>query len=192
MKDDFGDLLVDCILESERLILRPLRDDDAMPMAALVNDRRIADGTLNIPFPYDLHHAETFIESQREARRKGTHLASALERKSDGQLLGGAGLVFQLEYERAEMGYWLGVPYWNQGYVTEAGRVLLDFAFRDAGLNRVYATHFSDNPASGRVMQKLGMTREGMLRQHYIRFGQPKDTVYYGILRSEWEAQRAG
>jgi RimJ/RimL family protein N-acetyltransferase len=191
MKPDLGAALADLRLESERLILRALRDDDALPMAAIANDRRIAEGTLTMPYPYDSHDAETFIERAREARRKATLLSNALERKSDGLFIGAMGLVLELHYDRAELGYWLGAEFWNQGYATEAARALLDYAFREIRLNRVYATHFSDNPASGRVMQKLGMTCEGTLRQHFVRFGQPKDTVYYGILRDEWLANES-
>lgn len=186
--DQFGAALVDLVLESERLILRTPRPGDALPMAALANDRRVAEGTLNMPFPYDAHDAETFIELARTARERSSFLANAIERKSDGAFIGMIGLVFQMEYDRAELGYWLGVPFWNQGYATEAARALLDFAFRELRLNRVYAAHYGDNPASGRVMQKLGMTYEGTLRQHLIRLGRPKDNVCYGILRDEWLA----
>jgi RimJ/RimL family protein N-acetyltransferase len=188
MNPDLGATLADLRLESDRLILRALRHDDALPLASLANDRRIAEGTLTMPYPYEVRDAEIFIERAREARRNATLLSNALERRSDGRFIGAMGLVLQLEYDRAELGYWLGVEFWNQGYATEAARALLNYAFREIRLNRVYATHFTDNPASGHVMRKLGMTREGLLRQHFIRFGQPKDTVYYGILRDEWLA----
>lgn len=190
MSVDFSSALSNLILTSERLILRPPREGDALPMAALANDRRVAEGTLNMPFPYDAHDAEVFIEVAREARMKNAFLANAVERKGDGVFIGVIGLAFQLEYNRAELGYWLGVPFWNQGYTTEAARILLDFAFRELRLNRVYAAHYGDNPASGRVMQKLGMAYEGTLRQHLIRLGRPRDSVCYGILRDEWLAKR--
>lgn len=192
MVDDFRPALEGLTFTTERLLLRPLRDEDAAPLAELADQPQVAAGTLNLPLPYTLHHAETFIQIERESRAKGAFASSALTRRADKRFIGMMGLHFQWDHRRAEIGYWLGVPFWNQGYATEAARALLAFAFRDASLNRVFATHFSDNPASGRVMQKLGMTYEGVLRQHYFRFGQPKDAVCYGILRSEWEAQQTG
>jgi [ribosomal protein S5]-alanine N-acetyltransferase len=91
-----------------------------------------------------------------------------------------------MEYGRAEMGYWIGRPYWGRGYCTEAARELLRYGFENLGLARIFACHFKENEASGRVMRKLGMTREGDLRHHVIKWGVPQDLVLYGILRSEF------
>jgi RimJ/RimL family protein N-acetyltransferase len=84
------------------------------------------------------------------------------------------------------MGYWIGAPYWNRGYATEAARAVLRFAFDTVGLHRIYATHFTRNPASGRVMEKTGMQREGVWREHLMRGERFEDAVVYGILREEW------
>lgn len=176
-------------LTTDRLLLRPLRDEDAPTLAELANDRRIAEGTLVMPFPYTRLHAEHFIQHEREGRTKGVFFACAIERRADSQLIGMIGLTLQADHCRAEMGYWLGVPYWNQGYVTEAGRAMLDYGFGVLGLNRVFASHYTSNPASGRVMQKLGMRQEGVLRQHLVRFDTPRDSVVYGLLHSEWAAR---
>ena len=78
------------------------------------------------------------------------------------------------------MGYWIGKPYWNQGFGTEAALAILRYAFEQLGLNRVYAAHFRRNPASGRIMQKIGMTYEGRLRQHVKKWGDFEDMEYYG------------
>jgi RimJ/RimL family protein N-acetyltransferase len=160
-------------------------------MASLANDKRVLDGTLTMPYPYTVQDAQAFIAYAAEARAEARGMPCAIERRADGQLLGGIGLVLEPTHERAELGYWLGVPYWGQGYATEAGRLLIDFAFGVLGLNRVYAVHYHTNPSSGRVMQKLGMTYEGTRRQHVIRFGIPRDDVDYGILRADWETARA-
>ncbi len=176
-------------LTTGRLLLRPLRDEDGPRLAELANDRQVAEGTLALPFPYTRLHAEHFIRHEREERVKASFFACAIERREDGQLIGVIGLTFQADHRRAELGYWLGVPYWNQGYVTEAGRAMLDYGFGVLGLNRVFASHYTSNPASGRVMQKLGMHQEGVLRQHLVRFDIPRDVVVYGLLRSEWAAR---
>ena len=92
---------------------------------------------------------------------------------------------------RAELGYWIGKPYWGQGYCTEAARATLDFGFEQLGLNRIFAHHFARNPASGRVMQKIGMTREGRLRQHVKKWDAFEDLELYGILKDHWAARTA-
>jgi RimJ/RimL family protein N-acetyltransferase len=86
------------------------------------------------------------------------------------------------------MGYWLGVPHWNQGYMTEAARRVIQFGFEQQDLHRMVACHFTINPASGRVMVKAGMTYEGILRQHVRKAEQFFDLACYGILRSEFSA----
>jgi RimJ/RimL family protein N-acetyltransferase len=182
--------LDEVVLTSERLMLRPMRDADAPVLAELANDIRVIDGTLTMPFPYTLEDAVAFIGHARESRATARSMPCAIERRSDGQFLGGMGLVLQPAHQRAELGYWLGVPFWGQGYATEAARALIDFGFETLGLNRIFAVHYHTNPASGRVMQRLGMTYEGTLRQHVIRFDIPRDDVCYGLLRPDWEAQR--
>jgi [ribosomal protein S5]-alanine N-acetyltransferase len=84
------------------------------------------------------------------------------------------------------MGYWIGVPYWGRGYCTEAAGALLAHAFGPLGLHRVHATHLTRNPASGRVMQKLGMRHEGRMREHFLKWGVFEDVERYGILDREW------
>ena len=89
------------------------------------------------------------------------------------------------EAERAELGYWIGVPSWNQGYATEAAAAVVSYAFGELNLHRVWAQHLARNAASGRVMQKIGMQHEGRLRQHARTNGIPEDLESYAILRDE-------
>ena len=98
------------------------------------------------------------------------------------------GLVLRREHNRAELGYWIGVPYWNHGYATEAASTVLRYAFETMDLHRVYAFHFTTNPASGRVLEKIGMTHEGTRRGHTLKWGEYLDNEAYGILRDEWRA----
>ena len=101
--------------------------------------------------------------------------------------MGAIGLHVEQKHERAEIGYWLGVPYWGHGYTTEAARAVVDYAFRAGGINRVFACHFTSNPASGRVLLKIGMQHEGTMRQHIVKWGERVDVDYYGIVREDWE-----
>lgn len=101
--------------------------------------------------------------------------------------MGAMGLLgISAEHERGEIGYWIGKPYWNQGYCTEAAQAMLNYGFQTLGFSRVVSRCLKRNPASARVMEKIGMTVEGCLRAHEKKWGRFEDVVIYGILRSEW------
>lgn len=173
------------ILETDRLLLRPFTLDDVAEVTRLVGERQVAETTLNIPHPYSNRDAVTWIGTLGPGFEAGTKATYASMSK-DGQLLGAAGLEISVKDRRAELGYWTGLPWWNNGYATEASRALVAYAFGELGLHRVHACHLAGNPASGRVMEKLGMRREGVLREHTCRRGRPEDIVQWGILRGEY------
>ena len=175
------------ILETERLILRPLQPGDAPPMAELAADFDVAAGTASLPHPYALADAEQFIARFQQASPDSPDHVFALVAKDADRWLGVIGLHELRDYRRAEMGYWVGKPYWNQGYASEAARRLVRYGFEELDLNRIYAICYAPNVGSARVMRKAGMTFEGTLRQHYIRFGVVHDAHFYGILRADWE-----
>lgn len=110
---------------------------------------------------------------------------------SDGLFIGFIGFEINHWANSAELGYWLGKPYWNRGYATEAARAMVEYGFEELELNRIQARHMEHNPASGRVMEKIGMKYEGTLRQATYRFGEYHDLLMYAILRSEYEDARA-
>lgn len=174
------------ILKTQRLILRPFRMTDAPDVQRLAGERAIADTTLNIPHPYEDGMAEQWIATHQPKYVAGELANYAITLHSTKELIGVVGLVIDTRAGRAELGYWIGVPYWGCGYCTEAGQAILTFGFTELKLNRIYATYFTRNPASGRVMQKLGMTYEGTLRQHVKKWGNYEDLVIYGILNEEW------
>lgn len=172
-------------LETERLVLRPFNSEDAPAVHRLCSDRAIADTTLNIPHPYKLETAQEWIASHQEMYEENKGVNFAIARRKDGTLVGAIGLVFQPDHARAEMGYWIGKPYWNQGCGTEAAAAMLQYAFETRDLNRVYAHHLTRNPASGRIMQKIGMRHEGQLQQHVKKWDVFEDLEVYGILKSD-------
>jgi ribosomal-protein-alanine N-acetyltransferase len=174
------------ILETERLLLRPFTKADADDVQRLAGDRAIAATTLSIPHPYEDGMAEAWIAGQREVIERGESTPFAIERKCDGALIGSINLMDIQAGHQAEFGYWVGVPYWNRGYCTEAAEAMLDFAFAKLGLVRVHARHLSRNPASGRVMQKLGMHHEGTRRHHVRKWDVLEDVELYGILLDEY------
>jgi RimJ/RimL family protein N-acetyltransferase len=172
-------------LETDRLRLRPFRQSDAPDILRLVGDREVAATTLRIPHPYEEGMAEAWLAVQEEELEQGRGVHFAILRRSDEAFVGAIGLSLQSEHARAELGYWIGRPYWHQGYATEAAAAVIRYGFDVLGLNRILAHHMARNPASGRVMQKLGMQREGLLRQHVWKWGQFEDVVVYAILREE-------
>lgn len=175
-------------IETERLILRPFELTDAKDIQSLAGDKAIASTTLNIPHPYGDGMAEEWLGKHQELFDTGQAVHFAITTKSDAKLVGGISLMDISErHSHAEMGYWIGNPYWNQGFCTEACRAVLRYGFETLGLNRIFARHFTRNPASGRVMKKLGMKHEGCLRQHVKKWDAFEDMEVYGILKSEWQ-----
>jgi RimJ/RimL family protein N-acetyltransferase len=166
--------------------LRPFRLDDAAAVQRLASAREIAEMTLNIPHPYPDGAAEAWITA---SAARDDAFEFAIVASADGSLVGAIGLALQRVHSRAELGYWIGVPYWGCGYATEAAGAVLEYAFATLELHRVYAIHYSKNPASGRVLQKLGMTHEGRQRGHVLKWGEYLDEEVYGILRDEWQRE---
>lgn len=173
------------VLETERLLLRPFALADAAEVQRLAGDREVASTTRLIPHPYPDGLAEQWIGSLAGLYAKGRSCSFAITLR-DGPLMGAIGLTIEPTDQHAELGYWIGRPYWNQGYCTEAGRAVLTFAFDRLGLRRIYAHYMARNPASGRVMEKLGMQPEGRLRQHRYKWGAWEDLILCGILKDEF------
>jgi ribosomal-protein-alanine N-acetyltransferase len=172
-------------LRTERLILRPFDVSDATIVQRLAGAKEIADTTLNIPHPYPDGAAEAWISSHSGRYADGESVIFAVIERQLGSLIGSVGLEISAAHAFAELGYWIGQPYWNQGYCTEAARKTLGHAFDDLGLNRVQARHLTRNPASGRVMQKIGMSHEGHLRQAVMKWGKFEDLELYAILKED-------
>ena len=154
------------VLETPRLILRPFTMADVSDVTRLAGDPLVAATTANIPHPYTERDAETWIGTHAEGFETGKLLDAAVTDSDDGTLFGAVGVQIRPTHDRAELGYWTGVPYWGRGYATEASRALLAWAFGERRLHRVLARHFARNRASGRVLEKLGMRQEGVLREH--------------------------
>jgi RimJ/RimL family protein N-acetyltransferase len=170
-------------IETTRLRLRPYSDADIAELVPLVGAREVAATTLRIPHPYTVQDAKDFLVRIRN----GTETRLAITLLSDARLIGGVGLRFAFDHQHAELGYWIGVPYWGKGYATEAAEAMLRYGFETLKLHRIFASHFQDNTASGRILVKLGMRYEGCQRKHYRKWDQFVDSELYGILRQEWQ-----
>jgi len=173
-------------LETQRLRLRPYSEADIPELLPLIGAREVAATTLRIPHPYTEADARGFFEMAEQPGR----IWLAITLRSDGRQIGGIGLRVDEQHQNAELGYWLGVSYWGQGYATEAARETLRYGFEDLHLHRIFATHFKHNPASGRILRKIGMRYEGCQREHFLKWDQFVDSELYGILRREWQISR--
>lgn len=174
------------VLLSRRLRLRPFSIADAPDVRRLAGVREIADTALNVPHPYEEGLAEAWIKTHSAGFTEGKLAAYAITDRDTGDLFGAISLVLQPAHLSAELGYWIGVSVWGRGYATEAAARLMDYGFLDLGLNRIEAHHLVKNPASGRVMQKLGMQYEGTLRQKVRKQGRFEDVAMYGLLAADW------
>ena len=177
------------VLQTVRLLLRPFALSDAADVQRLAGAWEVADMTLNMPHPYEDGMAEQWITGSLRLLASGEAIRYAVTLRDSGELIGGVGLVITPGHRRAEIAYWLGVSYWNQGYMTEAAGALVRYGFTEMGLHKVTASHFARNPASGRVMQKLDMTQEGLLRQDAHKGDGFEDMVLYGLLAAEWSGR---
>jgi RimJ/RimL family protein N-acetyltransferase len=175
------------IIRTERLLLRPFALADAPAVTALVSVREIASTTVSIPHPYNEAMAEAWIGTHSAGRARGDQYTFAITVPEGDELVGAVGLAVNQQNRRAELGYWTGLPYWGRGYGTEAAAAILRFGFETLGLHRIFAHHMTRNPASGRIMEKIGMRHEGSLRGHVLKWGVHEDLELYGILREDFE-----
>jgi RimJ/RimL family protein N-acetyltransferase len=160
------------VLETERLVLRAPRFEDAKSISMLANDRLIAENTARIPHPYRLTDAETFV-AQANRDDSQTNFLITL---ADGTIMGACGLSM-LDRAAPEIGYWLGLTFWGNGYATEAARAVIDWAFGDGDHEALQAGARVTNPASRRVLEKCGFqwTGVGLYRIRALASSAPID-----------------
>jgi RimJ/RimL family protein N-acetyltransferase len=178
------------MLVTPRLVLRALDVADAPAIAERAGDRRVARYLIAVPSPYPVSLATRWILARIAwwAQGRGVTLAIA-RRETPKELIGSISLRRYVRDSRAELGYWLGANTWGHGYATEAGEALVAFGFGAMRLQRIYAQVIAGNDASCRVLDKLGMSNEGIRRAHIRKGKRLHDVVMFGLLRDEWRAR---
>ena len=169
-------------IRTQRLILRPFVLIDAPQVKALAGDQRIYETTLCIPYPYEDGVAESWIATHQRCFYEGHGVVFAICLAS-GLLIGAASLSRHGLFNRAELGYWVGVAYWNQGYCTEAAKAIVEYGFQVLSYHKISARHFARNHASGRVLEKIGMVHEGVLEDDVMKDGKYLTVELYGLVR---------
>jgi RimJ/RimL family protein N-acetyltransferase len=172
------------VLKTERLVLRGPARGDLANIVALAGDRRVAQNTARIPHPYSVADAEGFIASANQKRGE-----AVVTIELDGALIGMCGV--DLRQDGAELGYWLGVPFWGHGYATEAARAVIDYAFAELGHDALQSGARVSNPASRRVLEKCGFQWTGvqLCRIRAINSAAPIDR--FRLDRGLWASLKA-
>jgi len=145
---------------TERLLLRPGWREDAPALFRAIADEGIVRNLANAPWPYSFADAEAFLARERDPAEPA--MLVFLRTRTSPELIGGIGFGRRPD-GGTEFGYWLARPHWGRGYATEAGRAVLAAARDSLRLRRIEAGHFLDNPASGRVLEKLGFRPTGAI-----------------------------
>ena len=166
------------IIINDKIELTEIRETDKLQFVKYLNNKEHYDYTLMIPSPYTEADADWFINSCREAEKKHGRVVNFAIR-NEGVLIGGIGLMTNEKptaKHKAEIGYWLGKPFWGQGIMTEVARVFSNYWLNN-GYLRLEATVFAPNLASKRVLEKAGFTLEGFCKKYFIKplDGLPKD-----------------
>ncbi|PKP31414.1 MAG: GNAT family N-acetyltransferase [Bacteroidetes bacterium HGW-Bacteroidetes-17] len=165
----------------DKCILRPWQMSDANSLAMYANNRKIADNLRDeFPYPYTLHDARTWLEF---ALGGNQNLLFAIE--VDSKAVGGIGLIHKTDVYRksAEIGYWLGEPYWYKGIMTESINFLVKHTFAHTEIIRIYAGVFENNIASARVLTKCGFKLESVHHQAIIKNGKIMNELIYSNLK---------
>lgn len=171
---------------TNRLILKSVLLSDIPKVIEYAGNKKIADNTLNIPHPYSEKDAIFWLNSINQGLRTKTQFTFGIRLKETDEFIGGVGLKVNLKYNKAELGYWIAEPFWNNGYATEAVGEVIKFGFNELEINEIFATHLIENPSSGRVMIKNHMIEEGILKDHIRKAGKYVTLKQYRLTKSEY------
>tara|TARA_R100000306_G_C4353275_1_gene131296 strand:- start:62 stop:604 length:543 start_codon:yes stop_codon:yes gene_type:complete len=168
---------------TERLVLNQPNLSDLEKISSILNTSELySKNTINIPFPYTINNAKFWVDLADNGLKNQNQYIFAIRLKENNELIGGIDLGINKQFNKAELGYWLDEKYWNKGVTTEAVKSIINFGFNDLNLKRIFATHFDTNPSSGKVMEKAGMKKEGLLKCHTYKAGVYQDHFLYAII----------
>jgi RimJ/RimL family protein N-acetyltransferase len=176
-------------IATERLVLRPLAKRDHARLVALANNWRVAKNLSTMPYPYTEAAASDWLDKQEGLWAGAKTVALAIT--IGDELIGGIGVGVR-DHAEWELGYWLGEPYWNRGYGSEAAVALRDYAFCGLKLDQVVAGHYADNHASGRILTKLGFRYTKETMRHCLARGANVKCLDMVLQRERWLALTGG
>ena len=164
--------------------LTEVREGDQAAYVEHFRDKEITDFMLLIPYPYTPEHAQFWVHPCLELARQKPHPTEFAIRRPDGFLIGGIGILLHTGKgsHRGELGYWLTKPYRGRGMMTRAVKTAIGYGFETLGLKRIEATAFTHNPASQRVLERAGLSREGTLKGWHCKNEKLIDAVMFAIV----------
>ncbi|WP_050615207.1 GNAT family N-acetyltransferase [Bacillus testis] len=173
---------------SDRLILRQFAKEDSAALQALANNRKVG-AIIGLPYPYTVEMADEWIKSHPSLLASGTEYPLAIIDRICGQMVGTITLRVDKANRMGEIGYWIGASFWGRGYAPEAVRILMNFAFKNLQLNKIWAAVLCRNHASIRVLEKVGMVLEATMKEHRYHNGKYEDLAYYCLFRRKWQSE---
>lgn len=171
-------------METKRLNFRYFEMSDCKTLAKLCNDETVTR-YLPLPSPYKLSDAKNWILGQEANRKNGDMYDFAIIDKETNGLIGSISLKINKQNNFAEIGYWLAPTYWNKGLMSEACKEIINFAFENLKLHKVFAKHYVENSASGRVMEKAGLKYVATLQDHAYKNGTYHDVKLYELVNKK-------
>ena len=169
-------------IRTQRLLLRPFTSADVGDVFAYASDPEWSLNVPNVPYPYERRHAEEFV-----ARKVPADWEPSFAMEYQGRVIGSVEVNVNMQHRVAELGYGVAREHWGQGFSTEAVAAIVDHVFQALDVDKIVATAAAPNIGSWRVMEKLGMEREGYLRKQRLQRGGVRvDEVRYGLLREDW------
>lgn len=175
------------VLKTSRLVLTPLAQLHLNRFMTVASERTIADTTISVPYPLTEFGARALTDRAvaEGVEGRGAHFAVAI-RPDEDTLVGYVAIKpIDREHDKGELSFWLEERHGGQGYTTEAAHATVAFGFGELQLNRICAYHMARNPASGRVLTKLGFRQEGLLRQGARKWGIYEDALLWARLRQD-------
>ena len=173
-------------LETKRLRLQPFIQEDSLRIRELANNKEVAS-ILGLPHPYSLEYAEDWILTQPDLIRKGVEYPLAIVSKDLNDIIGTLTIRVDKNNNKGELGYWIGRDFWGNGFATEAVKRMIGYAFIDLNLNKIWATTLSRNKASIMVLEKVGLQKEGTLKENRLLENTYEDVDVYGLLQREYK-----
>lgn len=174
-------------IETSRLLLdSPTIDDMDRFIIEINSTEDYSKNLFNISYPFTTEQAESWFKTCQKGNINSESIRFAIREKEVGKLIGIIGIHIDKEHKKAQLGYWLGKSFWGKGYISEVLKEVIKFGFEELQLNKIFATHFLFNPASGKAMQNAGMKYESLQVQEYLHNGQFLDVKRYYILKEDY------
>jgi RimJ/RimL family protein N-acetyltransferase len=174
-------------ITTSRLKLRKIKLSDLSSLVKYCNNKKISDQIINIPYPYGEEDAIFRMNFVLQGFKNKERFVFAISFKDNEELIGEIGLHLDKTNNAAQFGYWIAEPFWGKGIATEATAAILKFGFEELHLNKIYATHYPENQASGKVMLNNKMIKEAELKDHYKIGESYRSVVQYRLTKTEYD-----